>query len=158
MLNVIFIAIAFSAAMVTNTGNMSPHKAVIADANHRCEGFVEFWYNLKPHIESRDYNAIADHTQFPFTVQGIADFIAHKKVYREEFSGVLNDILNDIQSDSSDAFDSKVTTTYQILLKATPIKGQYSVCQGEYASIGDLEFKKIDGRWYLYAGYLSTLE
>jgi hypothetical protein len=97
-------------------------------------------------------------TLFPFTVQGIADFIEHKKVSRKEFEGVLNEILNDLQADESDLFGSNVTTTYQILLKATPTKGQYSVCQGEYASVGDLEFQKIEGKWYLYAGYLSTLE
>lgn len=160
MLNIFFTVIAFSAAIITNSGNTLTSNTLVAEEHNQCAGFIEFWYGLRPHIEKRDYKSISEHTHFPFTVEGVADWMEPKKVNVADFEVVLNDIFNDGQFSYLDKKSGEYidTNTYHVLLDSEPEKGNYPPCHDNFARISDLEFQKIEGRWYLYSGYLSTIE
>lgn len=145
--------------MVINGPMITDDKEII-DKHGQCEEFIDFWYKLRPYIEKRDYKSISEQTLFPFTVEGIADWMEPKKVNVAEFEVVLNDIFNDgqfsyLDKKSGDYID---TNTYHVLLDSEPELGGYPPCNDNFARVSDLKFKKVEGKWHLYAGYLSTLE
>jgi hypothetical protein len=111
--------------------------------------FQAYWNKFRDAVIARDSVAIAQMTLFPFTRK--ADDAMVTCVTSAEFLPIANRIFDDF------IFDREFSGTYRDHLAHHPVITQSDFLGGQLdrIRIGDLKFKKVDGKWFFYLAYAN---
>ena len=120
----------------------------IADTTN--SNFQQFWDNFREAVINNDTSKIIQLTRFPFETRGPQDSDPIIKYEKKKFLKVLEAYLKETTTWREDF--STITSREEIKRILKPDK---TYVQGDWARIGNLEFKKENGKWFLIFAYLG---
>ena len=114
--------------------------------------FQDFWKEFRAAAIQEDKEKIIKLTHFPFNTRGLLDEDPTVKHDRSWFLKAYGDLFN------ADPGVNPIPSTMRAFLKENPEVPSGNLPTGDWARVGDFEFKIINGQWLFVLAYLPPLE
>lgn len=109
------------------------------------EEFKKFWKMFRNAIISNDFETVEANTIFPLETRGTLDSDPIVRIDKKKFQDVFKIFLKTYYSMSTNQID---------YIKSQEIIKPY-ITNSYWQRIGDMQFKRIDGKWYLSFIYIE---
>ena len=129
--------------------------AIVSFAQVRDKSFDAFWPKFRTAVLAYDIQTLDQLVLYPLTVKGTQDYDPVKKINRNKIIATLKTYMAKYAIIET-GFDDE-TNLEQIKRKATLPASAYNHSSPNFMSVGDLEFKKIAGKWKLFTIYIATI-
>lgn len=116
--------------------------------------FSIFWRSFRADILNKNFKSIAQKTRFPFTVRGVSDGDPLKQYQPEDFTKIMEQVLNQMVLDIDDQGNLSQKTLFEVIKLMRELESLPSVDQ-KHIQIKQFEFELIQNNWTFVQAYVE---
>lgn len=130
----------------------------VSFAQNRERSFDTFWPSFRTAVLAYDVQALDQLVSYPLTVKGTMDSDPIKKINSDKIIATLKIYFSkNAMIDDADLTETNLAQIKRYVTLPQSIYKHFSMAD-VVISVGDLDFKKIGGKWRLSIIYISSID
>lgn len=127
-------------------------QACVKDTDPQSNDFQNFWNEFRTAVMNNDTAKVAMLTRFPFETRGEMDWDPVIERDKEWFLKTYQELLN------HDPGLPQPPRTMRAFIEHSSQVTSKDIVVGDWARLGDFEFRRIDGKWWFTFAYFENTE